>query len=131
MAVFIVSFVTAWNDWKKEEQFIKLSEFNDAQNVVTVLRKGREEVINVDKLMVGDVVQIEAGMDIPVDAILLHGSGVAVDEAAMTGESDELKKEPLESVQERIQEHMQDEETSGQQERDAHSVPSPVLLSGT
>ena len=29
-AVWIVTFVTAWNDYKKEEQFIKLSEFNDS-----------------------------------------------------------------------------------------------------
>lgn len=96
--MFIVTFVTAWNDYKKEEQFIKLSEFNDAQNVITVLRKGKEEKVNVDKLMAGDICQVKAGMDIPVDSILIAGSGVTTDEAAMTGESDELKKEPLESV---------------------------------
>ena len=56
VAVFIVSFVTAWNDWKKEEQFIKLSEFNDSKKVVTVMRKGREEVINVDKILAGDLI---------------------------------------------------------------------------
>ena len=62
------------------------------------MRKGKEEKLNVDQLMVGDIVQVKAGMDIPVDSILLAGSGVTTDEAAMTGESDELKKEPLESV---------------------------------
>lgn len=36
-------------------------------------------------------------MNIPVDGIIIHGSGVSVNESAMTGESDELKKESLEN----------------------------------
>ena len=38
VAVIVVSGVTAWNDYKKEEQFIALTKFNDETNVVTVLR---------------------------------------------------------------------------------------------
>jgi P-type Ca2+ transporter type 2C len=30
MAVFVVSGVTAWNDYKKEEQFIELTKFSDS-----------------------------------------------------------------------------------------------------
>lgn len=56
VAVFIVSVVTAWNDWKKEEQFIALSKFNDAKNNVTVWRRNQEEEVNVEKLHVGDLV---------------------------------------------------------------------------
>lgn len=32
-------------------------------------------------------------MNIPVDGVVIRGSGVTVSEAAMTGEPDELKKE--------------------------------------
>lgn len=35
-------------------------------------------------------------MNIPVDGIIYHSSGVAISEAAMTGESDEMKKDSLE-----------------------------------
>jgi magnesium-transporting ATPase (P-type) len=42
------------------------------------------------------MIKIKAGMNIPVDGILIQGSGVTVSEAAMTGESDELKKEVME-----------------------------------
>jgi magnesium-transporting ATPase (P-type) len=42
------------------------------------------------------MVKVRAGMNIPVDGILIQGSGVTVSEAAMTGESDELKKEVME-----------------------------------
>ena len=43
--------------------------------------------------MVGDVLKIKAGMNIPVDGIIIRSSGVQSNESAMTGESDELKKE--------------------------------------
>ncbi len=51
--------------------------------------------INIDDLKVGDLAKIQLGMQIPCDAILVQGTSVAVDESAMTGESDELKKETL------------------------------------
>jgi magnesium-transporting ATPase (P-type) len=34
-------------------------------------------------------------MDVPVDGIIIYSSGVQVSEAAMTGESDEMKKDSL------------------------------------
>ena len=45
-------------------------------------------------IVVGDLVQIKAGMDVPVDGLVVRASGVMANEAAMTGESDEFKKEP-------------------------------------
>jgi P-type E1-E2 ATPase len=45
--------------------------------------------------VVGDVLKIQAGMDVPVDGIAIMASGVLANESAMTGESDELKKETL------------------------------------
>lgn len=40
--------------------------------------------------------KIKAGMSIPVDGVVIKASGVATNESAMTGESDELKKEAME-----------------------------------
>jgi len=34
VAVFVVTTVTAWNDYQKEEQFMKLNAYNDSQNNV-------------------------------------------------------------------------------------------------
>ncbi len=39
---------------------------------------------------------LKAGMNIPVDEVLIHGSGLLIDESAMTGESLEILKENLE-----------------------------------
>lgn len=133
MAVFVVSFVTAWNDYKKEEQFMKLNAYNDAQNNVNVMREGRKEVINFNDIKVGDLVEVEVGMAIPCDAVLVRGSGVTTDESAMTGESIELKKESLEMCDQRLEEKLEEEKFSkgGDQERSNHDLPSPIMLSGT
>ena len=45
--------------------------------------------------MVGDVLMIEDGMQIPADSFLLEGTDVETDESAMTGETDHLKKSCL------------------------------------
>eukprot|EP00343_Euplotes_focardii_P007905 CAMPEP_0205819478 /NCGR_PEP_ID=MMETSP0206-20130828/1867_1 /ASSEMBLY_ACC=CAM_ASM_000279 /TAXON_ID=36767 /ORGANISM="Euplotes focardii, Strain TN1" /LENGTH=1118 /DNA_ID=CAMNT_0053113125 /DNA_START=29 /DNA_END=3385 /DNA_ORIENTATION=+ len=133
VAVFVVSFVTAFNDYKKEEQFQKLNAYNDAQNNVNVMREGKRVLINFDEIKVGDIVQVEVGMNIPCDAILIRGSGVTTDESAMTGESIELKKESLDMCEQRLEEKVEEEKFSkgGAQERTNHDLPSPILLSGT
>jgi len=77
---------------------------------------------------VGDVIKIVNGMNIPIDGIILEGSGVMSDESAMTGESDHLPKETLDKCLQRQQEHEADSKSGS---RSHHDVPSPVLLSGT
>lgn len=133
VAVFVVSFVTAWNDYKKEEQFIKLNAYSDAQNNVNVMRNKKRIAINFDDIKVGDVVEVEVGMNIPCDAVLIRGSGVTTDESAMTGESIELKKESLDMCEQRLEEKTEEEKFSkaGAEGRTSHDLPSPIMLSGT
>ena len=70
-------------------------------------------------------------MNIPVDGVIIHGSGVSVSEAAMTGESDELKKENLEVCKMRREEKEAEYAYNKDPKRNPHDVPSPILLSGT
>lgn len=66
-------------------------------------------------------------MNIPVDGIVIQGTDVLCDESAMTGESDHLPKMSCEACL-----HKQEEfEADGSDEKNHHSVPSPLLLSGT
>ncbi len=46
-------------------------------------------------ILVGDVLKIKAGMNIPVDGLIIRSSGVCTNESAMTGELEEMKKEAL------------------------------------
>ena len=58
---------------------------------VTVVRDGQQNVINVNKLVVDDIVIFKPGDQIPADAIVIEGSA-AVNEALITGEADEIQK---------------------------------------
>ena len=134
VAVFVVSFVSAYNDHAKEKQFIKLNSYNDAQNNVNVIRDGACQIINFDDIKVGDMVEVKVGMSIPCDAVLIRGTGVVTDESAMTGETIELKKEPFEICEQRLEEKLEEEKfpSSGKaQDRTPHDIPSPILVSGT
>lgn len=54
--------------------------------VATVKRNGKHEVVDLDKVEVGDIVLVKAGEKIPVDGEVIGGDG-AVDQSPITGES--------------------------------------------
>ena len=56
-----------------------------------VIRDGKEQEIVAEKLVQNDVVVFRAGNQIPADAVILTGE-VAVNEALLTGEADEIRK---------------------------------------
>ena len=58
----------------------------------TVIRDGAEQHIPVDQLVLDDLIVLEAGQQIPADAEVVQGK-VNVNEALLTGESDEIEKE--------------------------------------
>ncbi len=57
----------------------------------TVLKDGKETVVPIDRLRVGDVFIVRAGANIPADGTVLKGS-CSVDESALTGESLPVEK---------------------------------------
>jgi len=128
IAVAVVSFVTAWSDYSKEKQFLLQQEIAEMAKTVKVMRDSKECKIHRNFLMVGDIILVENGMNVPVDGIILNGSvGIMCDESAMTGESDHLPKESVDKCLFRQSEHESDVKHS----KTPHDVPSPVLLSGT
>eukprot|EP01113_Clastostelium_recurvatum_P039556 TRINITY_DN604_c1_g1_i5.p1 TRINITY_DN604_c1_g1~~TRINITY_DN604_c1_g1_i5.p1 ORF type:complete len:1175 (-),score=467.74 TRINITY_DN604_c1_g1_i5:38-3562(-) len=92
VAVCIVIAVTAGNDYNKEKKFQHLTEIRDDKKV-TVVRGGQKQEVSAFDLVVGDVVEIEAGGTIPADGVYLRGQDVSVDESPMTGESDSVRKD--------------------------------------
>lgn len=57
-----------------------------------VLREGRETSLPARELVLGDIVLLEAGDQIPADIRLLETAALRVDEAALTGESVPVEK---------------------------------------
>ncbi|RUS23580.1 E1-E2 ATPase-domain-containing protein [Jimgerdemannia flammicorona] len=91
VAVAAVVFTNATNDYQKEIQFKKLNAKKE-DRTVKVLRGGKEHQISVFDLNVGDILLLEPGDIIPVDALYLDGHNLACDESSATGESDTMKK---------------------------------------
>ena len=80
-----------------------------------------------EQICVGDIVRIDSGMNVPVDGIVLQSIGIQVDEAAMTGESDQLTREIYSVCKSKQVDH----ESDPKHAKGAHDVPSCVILSGT
>ena len=55
------------------------------------IRDGEKTNVPIDKLVLGDVIVLKGGNQIPADAVVLSGE-VAVNEALLTGEADEIVK---------------------------------------
>jgi Cu2+-exporting ATPase len=53
--------------------------------VARVIRKGKEEEIPLEEVLVGDILKVKPGEKIPVDGILIKGSAI-IDESMISGE---------------------------------------------
>ncbi len=59
---------------------------------ITVRRDGVAITIRPDDIVLGDVVELAVGDQVPVDGTVESGDGLEVDESALTGESDPIAK---------------------------------------
>ncbi|GFZ04773.1 ATPase E1-E2 type family protein [Actinidia rufa] len=90
VAVLLVVVVSALSNFRQERQFDKLSKISD--NIkIDVIRVGRRQKISIFDIVVGDVVFLTIGDQIPADGVFLGGHSFQVDESSMTGESDHVE----------------------------------------
>ena len=118
VAVIVVTLVSSITNWKKETKFHELNEIQAEGTKYKVIRKGEPNDFISDDLLVGDLIMVNYGDIMPADLFLIEGNGIKMDESALTGESDAMKKESYEKCEEI--------KNSGK-----GSVPSPLILSGT
>ncbi|CAL9084135.1 unnamed protein product [Musa textilis] len=91
-AVILVVIVTAVSDYRQSLQFQNLNE--EKQNIhMEVIRSGRRIKVSIFDLVVGDVVPLKIGDQVPADGILITGHSLAIDESSMTGESKIVHKD--------------------------------------
>ena len=62
-----------------------------APKTATIVRDGKELVIPIDEVIVGDIIIVKPGEKLPVDGEVIEGA-TAVDEAMLTGESIPVEK---------------------------------------
>ncbi|XP_019197914.1 PREDICTED: calcium-transporting ATPase 9, plasma membrane-type-like [Ipomoea nil] len=92
LAVIIVIIVTAVSDYKQSLQFQSLNK--EKQNIqIEVIRNGRRVPISIFEIVVGDVVPLKIGDQVPADGLVISGHSLALDESSMTGESKIIHKD--------------------------------------
>lgn len=92
-AVAVVVIVTAFNNWQQQRQFRSLQNAAMSEKGVRAIR-GTEIRIPSRDILVGDIILVEAGDILAADGILISGNDVRVDESALTGESDDIYRDP-------------------------------------
>ncbi|KAF7151873.1 hypothetical protein RHSIM_Rhsim02G0030700 [Rhododendron simsii] len=90
VAVILVIAVSALSNFRQNRQFVKLSKVsNNIQ--VDIVRNGRRQQVSIFEIVVGDVVCLKIGDQVPADGLFIDGHSLLVDESSMTGESDHVK----------------------------------------
>ena len=87
--IFINSLIGVLQELRAKQILDKLSVLNTPK--IKVVREAKEQEIWTHKLVLDDIIILEAGAQIPADAVVVSGE-VLVNEALLTGESDEIKK---------------------------------------
>lgn len=90
VAVIIVAIVSAKTGVASDTAYRKLKD-STKKDTCKVYRNGLVSVIEVDDVVVGDKVLLQAGDKIPADGILISGD-LRVDNSALNGEAEECKK---------------------------------------
>ncbi|KAI3930346.1 hypothetical protein MKW92_019166 [Papaver armeniacum] len=91
-AVILVIVVTAVSDYRQSVQFQSLND--EKRNIhMEVTRGGKRVEVSIFDLVVGDVVPLKIGDQVPADGVLISGHSLSVDESSMTGESKLVQKD--------------------------------------
>jgi len=101
-AVFIITSVTAGNNYAKEKQFQKLQAREKEGQTVPILRNGTIVTKPTTGIVVGDIVKLQKGKEIPADCIMISGNDLTCNESSLTGEPLDLVKRPLRYCHEKV-----------------------------
>lgn len=85
MAIFLATGLSFYFEKKAEDEFKILNQVNDDE-LVQVIRDGNPTEISKKDVVVGDILVLNTGQEIPADARLLESTQLNVDESTLTGE---------------------------------------------
>ena len=118
VAILVVVLVGSITNYQKETKFHELNEVQNEGTKYKIIRNGTPNDYISDDILVGDLIMVNYGDIMAADLLLIEGNGIKMDESALTGESDAMKKEPYHKCIELL-------------EKGETKLPSPLILSGT
>lgn len=84
-AIFLATGVAFWFEMDANRKFDILNQVND-DTLVKVIRNGNVVEISKQDVVVGDIVLLETGEEVPADGELLEAISLQIDESCLTGE---------------------------------------------
>lgn len=88
-ALFIGVLISAWNDHAKDRKFVELQHLNRDEDLPCLRgKRGSVQTLNVWEMVVGDVVQLQAGDKVPADCLVLSSVNLHVKEPTRVDQED-------------------------------------------
>ncbi len=92
VAIFLATGLSFRFELKAQKDFSILNQENDKEKVI-VIRNGKATEIPKCDVVVGDILVLESGQEVPADATILRAISLLVDESSLTGEPAHNKSE--------------------------------------
>lgn len=92
VAILLATGLAFYFELKADKEFTVLNQVND-EEPVEVVRDGKVTQVPRSEVVVGDIVFLNAGEEVPADAELLEATCMNVDESTLTGEPECRKSE--------------------------------------
>ncbi|KAH7654897.1 P-type ATPase protein [Dioscorea alata] len=87
LSILLVVVVTAVSDYKQSLQF-KALDAEKKKIFIQVTRDGYRQKVSIYDLVVGDVVHLSIGDQVPADGLFISGYSFLIDESSLSGESE-------------------------------------------
>jgi Ca2+-transporting ATPase len=87
ISIFLVVMVTAISDYRQSLQFKDLDR-EKKKIFINVTRDGKRKKVSIFELVVGDIVHLSIGDQVPADGIYISGYSLLIDESSLSGESE-------------------------------------------
>ena len=84
-AIFLATGVAFWFEVDANKKFDVLNQVND-EDMVMIIRNGNVGQVPKKDIVVGDIVLLEIGNEVPADGVLLEAVSMQIDESCLTGE---------------------------------------------
>ncbi len=85
VAILLATGLSFYFEHKADKEFSILNQVNDDE-LIEVIRNGNTTQVPKRDIVVGDVVVINTGAEVPADGVLLEATDLIVDESSLTGE---------------------------------------------
>ncbi|KDO42353.1 hypothetical protein CISIN_1g0250332mg, partial [Citrus sinensis] len=89
LSILLVVMVTAISDYKQSLQFRDLDR-EKKKIFIQVTRDGQRQKVSIYDLVVGDIVHLSIGDQVPADGIFISGYSLLIDESSLSGESEPM-----------------------------------------